>query len=141
MSTNGGGLMDSNLEFERALLQTLSKYAQVHTIKIADDEMSKFMVQEIREHEHMMIFINKLSESNNHMKLQQKKEYIKVYGKAAQIFEESLIPYLQKILNILLKKAKEGTTDLNGVISDSLGMITLHIVHKEEDLESQLELL
>jgi hypothetical protein len=41
----------------------------VHTIKIADDEISKFMVQEIREHEHMMIFINKLSEANNHMKL------------------------------------------------------------------------
>ena len=89
----------------------------------------------------MTIFINKLSDFNNHMKLQQKKEYIKIYGKAAQIFEESLIPYLQKILNIFLKKAKEGTNDLSGVIAESLGMITQHIVHKEEDLEGQLELL
>ncbi len=37
-----------------------------------------------------------------------------VYGKAAQIFEEALIPYCQKMLNILLKKAKDdGSTDLH----------------------------
>ena len=42
------------------------------------------------------------------MKPQQKKEYIKVYGKASQIFEEALTPYLQKMLNIMLKKSKEG---------------------------------
>ena len=39
------------------------------------------------------------------MKLPQKKEYIKIYGRAAQVFEESLIPYLGKILSLLLKKA------------------------------------
>ena len=69
----------------------------------------------------MIIFMNKLSESNEHMKLQQKKEYIKIYGRAAQIFEEALIPYLQKILGILQKKCQAGNTDLHGVISDTFG--------------------
>ena len=37
-----------------------------------------------------------------------------VYGKAAQIFEEALIPYCQKMLNILVKKAKDdGSADLH----------------------------
>ena len=60
-----------------------------------------------------------------------------MYAKAAQIFEESLIPYLQKLLNILNKKAKEGQPELHGVISDTLGALTYHVVHKAEDLETQ----
>ena len=95
---------------------------------IGNEEINKFMMQEIREHEHMVIFFNKLSDSNEHMKPQQKKEYIKIYGRAAQIFEEALIPYMQKILSILSKKAKEGSADLHGVISDTMGMITYYIV-------------
>ena len=83
LGVGGAGGMDPLLEFEKNLLQTLSKFGEVHTTTIANDEISKFMMSEIREHEHMMIFLNKLSDVNNHMKLHQKKEYIKVYGKAA----------------------------------------------------------
>ena len=52
-------------------------------MSIGNEEINKFMMQEIREHEHMVIFFNKLSDSNEHMKVQQKKEYIKIYGRAA----------------------------------------------------------
>ena len=76
----------------------------------------------------MVIFFNKLSESNEHMKVQQKKEYIKIFGRAASIFEEALIPYLQKILTILSKKAKEGNVDLHGVVSDTMGSLTYHVI-------------
>ena len=37
-------------------------------MSIGNEEISRFMMQEIREHEHMVIFMNKLSEANNHMK-------------------------------------------------------------------------
>ena len=133
--------VDPLIEFERQLLKILAKFQEVHTMSIGNEEINRFMMQEIREHEHMVIFMNKLSEANNHMKPQQKKEYIKIYGKASQIFEEALIPYLQKMLNILLKKSKEGQTDLYPVISDTLGMMTFHIVTKAEDYESQNDLL
>jgi hypothetical protein len=43
------------------------------------------------------------------MKPQQKKEQIKIYGLAAEIFEESLLPFMPKILITLNKKLKEGT--------------------------------
>ena len=108
----------------------------MHTQSIGNEEIGKFMMQEIREHEHMVIFMNKLAEANNHMKTQQKKQYILVYGKAAQVFEEALIPYCQKMLNILLKKAKDdGSSDLHQCISDTLGLITFHIVQKAEDYD------
>lgn len=42
----------------------------------------------------MMTFLHMLAEENNHMKLQQKKEYVKIFGVAAEIFEDALIPYL-----------------------------------------------
>ena len=56
------------------------------------------------------------------------KEYIKIYGRAAQVFEESLVPYMGKILAILLKKGQGGNSDLHGVISDTLGTVCFHIV-------------
>ena len=126
---------DPLLEYERSLLQILSKFGEIHTMAIGNEEINKFMMQEIREHEHMVIFFNKLSDSNEHMKVQQKKEYIKIYGRAAQIFEEALIPYMQKILGILSKKARDGGSDLHGVISDTMGMMTFYIVQKAESFE------
>ena len=45
------------------------------------------------------------------------------------------------MLNIMLKKAKDGQPDLHLVISDTLGMITFHIVAKAEDYEAQNDLL
>jgi len=51
-----------------------------------------------------------------------------------------LIPYLGKILAILLKKGQGGNSDLHGVISDTLGTVCFHIVQKGEIFEQQLDL-
>lgn len=59
---------DPLIEYERQLLKILNKFQEVHTTTIGNEEISRFMMQEIREHEHMLIFFNKLSEANNHMK-------------------------------------------------------------------------
>ena len=128
------------IEYERSLLKILAKFGEVHTMAVGNEEINKFMMQEIREHEHMIIFFNKLSQFSSHMKVQQMKEYIKIYGRAAQVFEESLIPYLGKILSILLKKAQGGNSELHGVISDTLGTVCFHIVQKGESFEQQLDL-
>lgn len=75
-------------------MKILAKFGANHTIQIGWDEIRKFMATEITEHEHMMTFLHMLAEENNHMKLQQKKEYVKIFGVAAEIFEDALIPYL-----------------------------------------------
>lgn len=49
----------------------------------------------------MTSFLYMLSETNEHMKNNHKKELIKLYGTAAEIFEEALIAYLPKILTYL----------------------------------------
>jgi len=99
----------------------LSKFGAAHTIPIAQEEIRKFMTVEITDHEHMLLFLNILAESNDHMKLQQKKEYIKIFGLAAEIFEDALIPYLQRILNTFCKRANEQNADLHQCIADTLG--------------------
>ena len=60
--------VDPMIEFERWLLKILAKFQEVHTMAIGNEEINRFMMQEIREHEHMVIFMNKLSEANDHMK-------------------------------------------------------------------------
>ena len=56
----------------------------------------------------MNAFLFMLSEHNEHMKPNHKKELIKLYGNAAEIFEEALIPFMQKILTYLQRKLKEN---------------------------------
>jgi hypothetical protein len=48
--------------------------------------------------ERMLSFLQCISEFNEHMKLTQKKEMVKMYGVAGEIFEESLIPFLPKVM-------------------------------------------
>jgi hypothetical protein len=58
----------------------------------------------------MVCFLSAISDHNEHMKPQQKKEQLRIFGLAAEIFEEALVPFLPKILATLAKKLKEGTT-------------------------------
>ena len=44
-------LNDPLLEFERSLLNILSKFGDNHTMAIATEEINRFMMQDIREHE------------------------------------------------------------------------------------------
>ena len=84
----------------------------------------------------MLMFLNKLSESNDHMKIAQKKEYIRVFGKAASIFEDALVPYVQRIVNTLCKKAKEESSELNVIIAETMGQLVLYIVLKAGSFET-----
>ena len=65
------------------------------------------MTIEITDHEHMLLFLSLLGEFNDHMKPQQKKEHLKIFGVSAEIFEEALIPYLSKVLTIFSKRVTE----------------------------------
>ena len=105
---------DANMfEYKRKLLKCLSKFGAPHTVVIGQEEIRKFMSVEITDHEHMVLFLSLLAEENNHMKLQQKKEQLKTYGVAAEIFEEALIPYLPKILATFSKKVTDQSIELH----------------------------
>jgi len=46
---------------------------------------------------------------------------------------------VQKIINVLCKKAKEESSELNGVIAETFGQITFHIAIKAGNEDQQLE--
>ena len=93
------------------------------------------MATEITDNDRMNSFLNAVAEHHEHMKPQQRREQIKVYGLAAEIFEESLIPFLAKILGSLSKKLKEAATHLHEAIAETLGLMVYFIVTKVGTLD------
>jgi len=69
-------------EFRQCLLKSLSKFADNHTQQTAWDEVKELMTEHIINTERMNAFLYLISEQNQHMKISQKKEYIKLYGLA-----------------------------------------------------------
>lgn len=100
---------------------SLSKLNDPQTIKTAQDEVKELMTEHITNTDRMNAFITMAAEVNEHQKPNQKKEMIKLYGMAAEIFEESLIPFMPKILTYLQRKLKDNDALLHVAISDSLG--------------------
>jgi hypothetical protein len=93
--------VESMPDFRRKLLAGLSKFSDNHTLKQGIDEIRRVMAVDITDSDRMNCFLQAISEQNEHWKAQQKKEYIKLFGVSAEIFEESLIPFLPKILATL----------------------------------------
>lgn len=73
------------------------------------------------------------------MKVSQKKEYIKLFGLAGEIFEETLLPFIPKVLNYIQKKLKESDHHLHIPISDSIGIIVHHVLKSVESFDECLE--
>lgn len=65
------------------------------------------MTEHITNTDRMNAFLFMLQEHNEHMKPNQRKELVKLYGTAAEIFEEALVPFMPKILAYLQRKLKE----------------------------------
>ena len=55
------------------------------------------MTEHITNTERMNAFLFLLQEHNEHMKINHRRELLKIYGSAAEIFEEALVPFLPKI--------------------------------------------
>ena len=97
------------------------------------------MTQHITNNDRMTTFLSTISKSNEYMKVTHKKEYIKLYGEAAEIFEDALIPFIPKVLTYLSKKMKESDALLHTATSDSIGLIVHHCLKNvtDENLKGQ----
>ena len=69
---------------------SISKFSDPHTSKIAHDEIRELMTEHITNTDRMNVFLLSISETTELMKVSQKKELIKLYAEAAEIFEEAL---------------------------------------------------
>lgn len=82
--------IDTVQQFKQFLTMSLSKFSDPHTSKIAHDEIRELMTEHITNTDRMNVFLLQISETTELMKVSQKKELIKLYAEAAEIFEEAL---------------------------------------------------
>lgn len=59
----------------------------------------------------------------------QRREMIKLYGVSSEIFEDSLVGFVQKITLYLQKLLKESEPMFHHVIAGSLGKIVKNVLH------------
>lgn len=132
--------IESKHEFRRCLLSALSKFNNTYTATTAVDELKELMIEHITNTDRMNTFLYHINEQTDHLGNTQKKEYIKVYAIAAEIFEESLVPFLPKILSQIQQKLKENDQqEIHSAYAESIGMILHHILKNVEDPEEANE--
>ena len=75
-------------------------------------------------------------------KVPKNKEYIKVYGIASEIFEESLIPFLPKVLSQIQQKLKESDVqEIHNAYAESIGVILHNVLKNIQNIDEATELL
>lgn len=119
--------IDTMHQFRTFLLQSLAKFNNTHTLKTGTEEIRELMMEHITNPDRMNVFLQCLNEEND-MKNTQRKEYIKLYALAAEIFEESLIPFIPKILSQISKWLKDASSEIQQAYADSLGSIVHFVV-------------
>lgn len=130
--------IETTQQFRQMLLLSLSKLADSDTIATAHTEVRELMQVHIVNTERMNCFLASLSESNEYMKGNQKKEYVKLYGEAAAVFEEALGPFLSKIMGYIGKRLKDNDQSLQVPCSDAVGMLVHHCLKNLETIDDQL---
>ncbi len=117
---------------------SLAKFSDALTLKQGQDEVHELMTEHVTNTDRMNTFLFMLQDHSEHMRINQRKEMIKTYAHAAEIFEEALVPFLPKISGYLEKKLKEGDPNLHGVIAEALGHNVHFLLRKTETIEELL---
>jgi hypothetical protein len=120
------------------LVMSLSKFSESFTLQQGIDEFKQILMTKTTDQDKMNYMIYKLTDFNAHMKVQQMKEQIKMYGVCAEVFEEDLIPFIPKIHKSLEKLMKEENTGrLHDAISEALGSMVYYIMDKLDPFSEQ----
>ena len=120
--------IDTTQSFRQSFLSSLSKLSNNSTLKTGFDEIRELLTNHMRDNERLGIVLNSLSEIHQqHQKPSTRKEYIKVYGLIAEIYEDKILEIFPKITMSLNKRLKEGDNQLNQAISETMGQLIEHI--------------
>ncbi|EAR95216.2 hypothetical protein TTHERM_00378800 (macronuclear) [Tetrahymena thermophila SB210] len=129
--TNIQNIESNNQAYRQAILQSLSKLNDQHTVKTGLEELKDILTNYATDNDRILIAILAIQESNTGgQKMSTKREFIKLIGLLAQIFEEKILDYLPRILAILNKKIKECDSSLQGVVSETFGQLIEYSLRK-----------
>lgn len=120
--------IDNTQSFRQTFLSSLSKLSNNATLKTGFEEIRELLIIHMKDNERLMIVLSSLSEIHQqHQKPSTRKEYIKVYGLIAEIYEDKILEIFPKIILSLNKRLKEGDNQLNQTISETMGQLIEHI--------------
>jgi len=112
-------------QFRQLISNSMLKMKEAQTMQSALDELREIMRVHVTSTDRMNTLIAVFAEQNEHMGAAQRKESLKIFGLMGEIFEDSLLPFIPKILNICQKRFEDPNLHIS--ISDSLGVMVHHI--------------
>ena len=123
-------------QFKHHLHITLMKFAEMNMISKAHEEMRDLMSEHITNTDRMNALLSSLANDTKYnLNKNQRKEIIKLFGVAAEIFEESLITFVPKLVLLFQKLLKECLDYLHHSIAWSLGKVIFFITSKIQSIE------
>ncbi|KRX10893.1 Armadillo-type fold [Pseudocohnilembus persalinus] len=121
-----GQEIENTQTFRQAILHTLSKLNDPHTQAKAEEEFIEICKLYGQSIERIHLVINLLgdqSQLDHNSRLSTKKQYIKLYGLAAEVYGFKILEFFPKILQNLNKKLKEQDNSLHQAIGDCFGLL------------------
>lgn len=127
-SSSSANSIETTQAFRQSFLCSLSKLSSNSTLKTGLEEIRELLTIHMKDNERLMIVLNSLSEIHQqHQKPSTRKEYIRVFGLIAEIYEDKILEIFPKIVMNLNKRLKEGDNQLNQAISETMGQVIEHV--------------
>ena len=117
----------------------LCKLSENTTLRNGIEKIRLIIKSNITNDDRMNTFITSISEFHECTNLLQRKESLKLFGMAGEIFEDTMIPFIPKILTLCTKRL--DNTQLHLAISDSIGVMCHFIMKSKENVDHQMEFL
>ena len=86
-----------------------------------------FFISQVQTYDRIEILLSQLSSNNLFEKVKAKRGLIKIIGVMAEVFQERLIDFLPRILQILIKKLKENDSQLYNALSESVEALVIFV--------------
>jgi hypothetical protein len=121
-------------EFRAVLQSALGKLGKLDTQRTAHEEIKLLLNEHGRTPDKVNAFFNALTEFSDRLNPMQRKEFVRMYGLFAEVFEDEAVEYIPRIVAVLQKKLKEADTQLHEALSYSFGELVHNTLHTIPDL-------
>jgi hypothetical protein len=128
-------------EFKAVLQSALGKLGKLDTQRSAQEEIKLLLNEHGRTPDKVNAFFSALTEFSDRLNHMQRKEFIRLYGLFAEVFEGGAIEYIPRVVAALQKKLKEADSHLHEALSYSFGELVHNTIHTVLDLPSSCSCL
>lgn len=131
----GKNTIETTQQFRQLINVSMGKMKDTHTTQTALEELKDIMQVHVTSTDRMNMLISIFAEQNEHMGIAQRKEGLKLFGIMGEVFGESLLQFIPKLLSICSKKFEDCQVHIS--ISDSIGVMVHHVFKHLNSLEEK----